>query len=150
MDIEYGGPLVGLKGEVFKSPDGRIAGAIPPLGVEGAIPFEILGEYPGQNPPWADMLVAGNVKCRINPDICTPPYFRLYDCVFLAATQGHTLPHFEAGVWAKVELPPGQPGAQTFAFCRAFNGQVVMIELYQRLLKFSRNTQFSDKWKPRN
>ncbi len=47
--------------------------SIPPSGVPNAIQFEILGEYAGQSPRWVDMLVDAE-KCRINPEICEPPW----------------------------------------------------------------------------
>lgn len=83
--------MKGLKGEVFVH-DERIAGAIPPLGQPDAIPFEITCEHPPthQFPAWADVR-AGNVLVRINPDICEPPWFRLFDCLMFAVEHALTI-----------------------------------------------------------
>ena len=130
--MQYQGKLKGLKGEEFQV-GGRIAGAIPPVGTPGAILFEILGEYPGQNPPWADISI-DDLKARINPDICEPPYFRLFDCVRVAAKERESLPLFETGEMARIMLPPvPHPDAQAFVFFRAFRGQVTMIDTEERI-----------------
>jgi hypothetical protein len=150
--LKYGGPLKGLKGEVF-SVDGRVAGSVPPLGVPGAVPFEILGEYPGQTPPWADMMVGknaaglvrpgllmgGTVRTRIHPGICQAPFLRLFDCVSfvwqrLITEKEAPFPRFEEHLWMAVDFPPPpHPNSEKFAFTLGFNGRVVMIDLYERV-----------------
>jgi hypothetical protein len=131
-----------LKGEVVKSPHGRIDGAVPPIGMPGAIRFEIFGEYPGQNPPWADMQleVEGRlIKCRINPKICRAPFFRLWDCVNIVAEDSDKFPLIESGNMATTWFPPQpHPDSQQFVFVRAFMGQLVLIDTYARAKQFDR------------
>lgn len=127
-----------MKGEIFPV-DGKVGIAVPPAGMEGAIPFEVLRVHPpGPTfPAWADILVAGK-PVRINPDICQPPFFRLADCLKVAHLQREELPvHTMA---AKVTLPPApHPNAQDFVFWREnISGrEVVMIDTLERV---ERNT----------
>jgi hypothetical protein len=139
---KYEGPLVGLKGEIFDF-EGQVAGTIPPCGVPGAIQFEVFGEYPGQNPPWADMGVCVDgreIKCRINPTICQPPYARLFDCVAVVGkTDLDFFPRIESHEMAGIWLPPQpHPDSQQFVFTLAFNGKLVLIDTAERAERFSR------------
>jgi hypothetical protein len=132
----YTGPLKGLKGEVFTL-DGRIAGSIPPSGVRDAIRFEILGEYAGQHPRWLDMLVDGE-KCRINPDSCKPPWFRLFDCVEAAKRRRRLFFRTKDARVSATWFPPRpHPNARLFAFMLAFNGEVLLIDTFERMQRFS-------------
>jgi hypothetical protein len=123
-----------LKGEIF-SVDGKVGIAVPPAGMEDAIPFEVLEIHPpvGPSPAWADILLAGK-PVRINPDICQPPFFRLADCLMVAHFQREELPlHTMA---AKVTLPPApHPNAQDYLFWREnISGrEVVMIDTLERV-----------------
>lgn len=141
-DLEYQGELVGLKGEVFEL-DGRVAGCIPPSGQPGVIRFEVLGEYPGQTPRWADMLVFtkdGEERwTRINPEICTRPFWRLLDCVYAAAmTPWKEFSLASAGQHTAMWFPPQpHPEACLFVFTRAFNGKLLLIDTHDRMELFS-------------
>lgn len=121
--------IVGLKGEVFTL-GGTVAIQIPPAGREGAIPFHVTYLYPAGPgfPAWADV-VAGGVRCRINPDIIKPPYTRLADVLFVAYHQRHYFPRFQSGNMSAVSLPPApHPEAENFVFClTTIAGQEVVL-----------------------
>jgi hypothetical protein len=141
--------MAALHGEVFLR-DGNVTFAIPPNGTQGAIRFEVIRIHPpGLNfPAWVDLRVNGNL-CRINPDICQPPFHRLADCVWLAAREREKLPVLTVGSpgtmgCAKVTLPPHpHPEAQEFALWRGilrdnkgFEVEAVMIDTMARLTGF--------------
>lgn len=59
----------------------------------------------GLFPAWADMAVDGTIAVRINPDLCKPPYFRLFDCVAMVRQRVDDLRALKAG--EKVVVPFG-------------------------------------------
>jgi predicted O-methyltransferase YrrM len=141
-----------VKGDMFVQ-DGIMTVAIPPSGKEGTVTFEVLRIHPaGPNfPAWADMLVDGKA-CRINPEICQPPFHRLADCAMIAHRDREKMP-FEhqwgsknEAICIQVSLPnPTDPQAQEYVFWRstlkAESGEkleVVMIDTKARLKKFGR------------
>lgn len=140
--------LVELKGEVFANAEGQIGIAIPPAGVPGAIPFEVLDAHgdggdpempvPGM-PAWADVQV-GDRKVRINPEIIQPPFHRLADCLWFASKSWDSFTQ-EKGSFNKLTFPPApHPEAQDFAFQRCIlpDGiEVVLIDTWERLKRLS-------------
>ena len=60
--------IAGLKDEVFEA-DGRVAFAIPPEGIKGAVTFEIKALYPSTKefPAWADIVVGRCFRYNIFP-----------------------------------------------------------------------------------
>jgi hypothetical protein len=147
-NLKYEGKLVGLEGEVFNS-NGMIAGCIPPLGQKDAIKFKILGEYPGQNPRWADMNVFtlnGEKRLtRINPDICEFPFSFLWQCVFIAAMMPwNEFGLFESDAHTGICLPPN--GGKLFIFTRAFKGKLLLIDTYERMKQFAEGEAIDPKY----
>jgi hypothetical protein len=127
--------LKGLKGEVFNL-GGNIAGSVPPAGLPGAIPFEITGVWPetGHSPSWADVTVGENVHVRINPDICQPPFFRLFDCVMLAGTQASKVMALEKGIMHTIMLQ----GVKFLFWPEIISGvAIVMIDTEERVLSWN-------------
>ena len=131
-----------LKGEVFEC-DGRVAVAVPPAGMPGAIPWEILWMYPAGEgfPAWADGKVGGKLV-RINPDICQPPYARLADCMAFAHHCRSQIPgHPETDdCFALMVFPPSpHPNAEEFVFWKQkIAGQeVIMVDTKKRVESYS-------------
>lgn len=130
--------IVGTSGEVFNAA-GRVGIAIPAQGMEGAIPFEIDAIHPpgipAGNPGWVQVLIAGKVYCRINPELCRPPYHRLADCVLMAHRHRKQLP-LGGSTANKLVLPPApHPEAQEIIFwkLRLMDGEVVMVDTPERV-----------------
>jgi hypothetical protein len=127
--------LRGMKGEVFNM-GGRVAGVIPPLGRPDAIPFVIKTVWPAtsQFPAWADMIVGDNLRVRINPDICKPPFYRLFDCVAVVSKRTAQI----------LAVEPGHMMSATFQGVRYVfwpedigGVQVLMIDTEERVLMWS-------------
>lgn len=132
MEIE------GLSGEVFNL-DGRNAIQIPGVGREGAFRFQIIRFHPanGSVPAWADMMV-DDLCCRINPDICRPPFTRLADCISLVAQVSASLSEIKDGWadWTTVWMPPQpHPASERFVFAKTQlrNAHVIMIDTWERV-----------------
>ena len=128
--------IEGLKGEVFKV-GGRFAIAIPPNGQPGAIRFEIVKVHDVRQPSqaWADVIINDQECCRINLDLCTPPFLHFADCIATAHIQRRTLPLPGTGTASVLPLPPPpNPDSQEFVFWREMLGrlEVVMIDTMER------------------
>lgn len=140
--------LVGLKGECWPDENGRIGLAVPPLGIHSnAVQWQILELSPasGKTPAWTD-LVAGNLRIRINPDICQPPFWRLADCVWFASGLWQTFPSGDQ--WAMLSFPPEpHPHSQAFVFqrCTLHGGiEGVIIDTLDRCKQFHDRTGVRD------
>lgn len=127
--------LPGMRGEVFNN-EGRVAGMIPPSGRPDAITFSIGRVWPATNssPPWTDMLVEQDIRVRINPEICQPPFFRLFDCVMLAATETDKILALDGDDGLFISLQ-----GQTFlCWSENIGGlRVIMIDTEERVLKWN-------------
>ena len=134
------GTALNLEGEVFSTPDKRVAIAVPPIGIPHAVRFRVSHVYPadlsGQYPEWADMQV-GSVPCRINPEIITPPYFRLADCVWLIHLHGKDLPSKDGEGRGMMFGEPGNE--EEYRFWRTNIGplNVIMIDTAHRISLWS-------------
>ncbi|QDU29450.1 hypothetical protein ETAA8_45600 [Anatilimnocola aggregata] len=128
-----------LVGEVFEHL-GKVAGAIPPLNREDAIPFRVGTVCPAtaEFPAWADMIVRTRIRTRINPDICQPPFFRLFDVVATIARNEQRLLAIDDDSPEKVTA---KFQGQVFYFWPAWIGDVraIMVDTEERILKWNPN-----------
>ena len=85
-------------------------------------------------PAWADMIVGKNIRVRINPDICQPPYFRLFDCVKLVGMEAAKIMALKNGVMYSATLQ-----GQTFVFWPVVIGglEIIMIDTEERVLDWN-------------
>ena len=139
--------LQGLTGDVFNL-GGKVAGSIPPSGRPDSISFvvsRVMAEQ-GQSPAWADMTVDGNIPVRINPDICKPPYVRLFDFVATIGQRTDEISALEPDNYFRVTF-----GGQEFLFwvasiqSRFGRVNVIMVDTLERVLKWNpQNLQVHD------
>lgn len=148
--------IEGIVGEITNV-GGRIVVSVPATGSPDCIPFHIGKVWPTteQCPSWADVSV-GKTRCRINPDLCQPPWFRLGDCLWLAHTRAKVLPFmgFDAhgySEFAEITLPaPSHPNAQAFVLWRTKlcshlgEVEVVMIDTKARVVVWGDQMQPHD------
>lgn len=140
--------LLGLAGDVFNL-GGKVAGSIPPSGRPNAISFKIGNVMPETAlfPAWADMPVVNEreqrIPVRINPDICKPPFVRIFDCVAMVGLKIDELLALEPG-----EKVGATFGGQQFVFwVERPNGRLnlVMVDTLERILKWNpQNLQVGD------
>ncbi len=133
--------LVGLRGAV-RGFEGRVQGCI---GRDDNLPFngihfEIVGECPARKgtPAWVDVLVDGQ-RCRINPEICTFPWWRFFDCVCFAARYRNEFPNVTEGMAVMTFPPRPHPAAQDFVFGMILNRQLLLIDTKERALSHASN-----------
>jgi hypothetical protein len=135
--------LTGQGGCVF-SVDGRIAGAMPPIAMPGAILFRIGVRWKGDTrmPEWQDVTIgtddAHTKALRMNPALVHNS-MRLYDCVSLAWRhwgEFKSMPEFTV-----MDLPP-KPHPNSvqvaFALARIDGRQVLMIDTLERIRQHER------------
>lgn len=138
----------GMRGELF-SEGGFCAFAIPPAGIAGAVPFEVVRVWPAgpDFPEWADIDLAGR-RVRIAPDICEPPFYRLADCLWFAHRCWGELPLSGGGSggrgvvdMAQFRFPPApHPEGEDFVMWRIpdKHGEILLIDRPERVKSYNR------------
>src|SRR5690349_18770717 len=82
MALQFQSAAQSVSGELFPN-DEQAAGAIPARGTKNAIPFTIIGvqQEGAVAPAWAEIIVADKYHVHMNPELCEPPYSRLFYCL---------------------------------------------------------------------
>lgn len=132
-------------GKVFPL-DGRVAGMIGPKGMElpadppAKATFEILRitEATASTPAWTDLLVNGDIRMRVNPEIASHPFLRLFDAVAVVSQHFDRIPH-------QPEVAVIALAGKKYSFFRAMlpDGEVLLVDTHERLLKW-RKPQHND------